>query len=176
MRIEPVESIDGATDFENVFRRHYGRIARAIALVIKDRSRAEELAVDAFWQYWRTPAARGEKAGGWLYRTAVRMALNELRRRTRSAHYEGLSADDGHAPTPEQLRAAAETQEHVREILAQLAPRQAEMLALRANGLSYEEVAAALEMNPASVGTLLARAQQAFRKLYVAQFGEQDDD
>lgn len=172
----PIDSAGAADDFETVFYRHYARIARAIALVIRDTSRAEELAVDAFWQYWRTPAAHGDKAGGWLYRTAIRMALNELRRRKRSDHYERLSTNGHHAPTPEELRAASETQEHVREILARLAPRQAELLALRANGLSYEEVAGALELNPASVGTLLARAQQAFRKEYVAQFGDQDDE
>jgi RNA polymerase sigma-70 factor (ECF subfamily) len=176
VRVEPIECAGAATDFESVFRRHYGRIARVIAMVIRDRSRAEELAMDAFWRYWRTPAAQGEKAGGWLYRTAVRLALNELRRRTRSARYEGLSAEADSAPTPEELRASSEAQEHVRETLAQLGPRQAEMLTLRANGLSYEEVAAALEINPASVGTLLARAQRAFRELYVAQFGEQDDE
>ena len=171
-----MESAGAADDFETVFYRHYALIARAVALVIRDTSRAEELAVDVFWQYWRTPSAHGEQAGGWLYRTAIRRALNELRRRQRSDHYERLSAHGGHTPTPEELRASSETQEHVREILARLAPRQAELLALRANGLTYEEVAAALELNPASVGTLLARAQQAFRKEYVAQFGDQEDE
>jgi RNA polymerase sigma-70 factor (ECF subfamily) len=46
-------------------------------------------------------------------------------------------------------------------------------LLLRSNGLSYEEVANALELNPASVGTLLSRAQQAFRKEYIKRYGEQ---
>lgn len=171
----PIESAGGANQFESVFYAHYARIARTIALVIRDTARAEELAVDVFWQYWQTPKAQGDRAGGWLYRTAVRRALNELRRRTRSDHYEKLAHDGGHTPTPEELRASAEIQEHVREVLAELAPRQAELLALRANGLSYEEVAAALELNPASVGTLLARAQQAFRKEYVARFGDEDE-
>ncbi len=57
-------------------------------------------------------------------------------------------------------------------MLAGLDPRQAELLLLRSSGLSYNEVAAALELNPASVGTLIARAQQAFRKEYIRQYGE----
>jgi RNA polymerase sigma-70 factor, ECF subfamily len=33
-------------------------------------------------------------------------------------------------------------------------------------------LAAALKLNPASVGTLLSRAQQAFRKEYIQRYGE----
>jgi RNA polymerase sigma-70 factor (ECF subfamily) len=35
------------------------------------------------------------------------------------------------------------------------------------------ELAAALELNPASVGTLISRAQQAFRKEFIQRYGEQ---
>lgn len=77
------------------------------------------------------------------------------------------------APDPEQVRAAAEEQEHVRTVLAALNPRQAELLLLRGSGLSYAEVAASLELNPASVGTLISRAQQAFRKEFIQRYGEQ---
>jgi RNA polymerase sigma-70 factor (ECF subfamily) len=68
---------------------------------------------------------------------------------------------------------AAAEQEHVRTVLGALDARQAELLVLRASGLSYTEVAAALELNPASVGTLIARAQQAFRKEFIQRYGEQ---
>lgn len=37
------------------------------------------------------------------------------------------------------------------------------MLLLRAEGYSYRDIASALELNEASVGTLLARAVRAFR-------------
>ena len=71
------------------------------------------------------------------------------------------------------MRAAAEEQEHVRTVLGALDARQSELLLLRASGLSYTEVAAAMELNPASVGTLIARAQQAFRKEFIQRYGEQ---
>ena len=58
-------------------------------------------------------------------------------------------------------------------MLAALQSRQSEMLLLRSEGLSYEELASALDLNPASVGTLLSRAQEAFRKEYVKKYGEQ---
>ena len=37
---------------------------------------------------------------------------------------------------------------------------------LRAEGLSYQELAAALDLNPASVGTMLTRAEARFRQEY----------
>jgi Sigma-70 region 2 len=70
-------------DFEATFRAQYERIARVIARVVQDPARAEELAVEVFLKLWRNPQAQGENAGGWLYRTAVRKGLDELRRRTR---------------------------------------------------------------------------------------------
>jgi DNA-binding CsgD family transcriptional regulator len=66
-----------------------------------------------------------------------------------------------------------EVQERVRAVLAALQSRQAELLVLRSHGFSYEELALSLDLNPVSVGTLLGRAQQAFRKEYVARYGQE---
>jgi RNA polymerase sigma-70 factor, ECF subfamily len=162
-------------DFESVFHAHYDRIARVIARLVRDPARAEELAVEVFWKFWRNPQAQGGKAGGWLYRTAVRIGLNELRDEERRRRYERLSDLTQSSPTPEQVRAAAEEREHVRQVLSALDSREAELLLLRGSGLTYDEVAAALDLNPASVGTLVSRARQAFRKEYINQFGEQDE-
>ena len=160
-----------AFNFEAFFHAHYDRIARVIARVVGDHGRAEELAAEALWKLWQTPQAQGECSGGWLYRTAVRMGLNELRGGQRRARYESQSEAPASAPTPEEVHAAAEEREQVRRILAVLRPRQAELLILRASGLSYDELGAALDVNPASVGALLVRAQQAFRKEYLKQYG-----
>lgn len=159
-------------DFESFFYAQYGRTARAIARVIRDPARAEELAVESFWKLWRHPRAHGEKAGAWLYRVAVRVALNELRRQARSDRYESLSDAPAAGLTPEEAHAAAEEQRQVRLVLAAMNARQAELLLLRTSGLSYDELAVALKVNPKSVGSLLSRAQQAFRKEYIKRYGE----
>ena len=57
-------------------------------------------------------------------------------------------------------------------MLARMEGRRAELLLLRSGGLSYDELAEALALNPASVGTLLSRAQQTFRKEYIKLYGE----
>jgi RNA polymerase sigma-70 factor (ECF subfamily) len=159
-------------EFEDIFRLHYGRVARTIARIVRDPARAEELAAEVFWTLWRRPPAFGDDAGGWLYRTSVRAALYELRRETRRAKYQRLFPFLGGPSTPEETHAAAEERNHVRAVLASLKPQQAELLLLRGEGLSYQEVASAMGLNAASVGTLLSRAQQAFRKEYLKHYGE----
>jgi RNA polymerase sigma-70 factor (ECF subfamily) len=159
-------------DIEAVFRARYAHVARVIARIVRDPARSEELAVEVFLKLWRNQQAQGEKAEGWLYRTAVRTALDELRRQTRRTRYERL-VGFVRGPTPEELHAATEEQERVRLIVSLIEPRQAELLLLRSHGLSYDEVAAALELNSASIGTLLTRAERAFRKEYVKRYGHE---
>jgi RNA polymerase sigma-70 factor (ECF subfamily) len=163
---------DTRLDLETIFAAQYGRIARVIARVLRDPARAEELAVEVFLKWSRTSAAQGLAAEGWLYRTAVRASLDELRRQTRRGRFEPLLDSGPAPPTPEELQSSQEDRDRVRAVLAALPPRQAEMLLLRSDGLSYEEVASVLEMNPSSVGTLLSRAQQAFRKEFVKRYGD----
>jgi RNA polymerase sigma-70 factor, ECF subfamily len=166
-------ALNDAFDFETFFHIHYERVARAIVRVVRDPARAEEIAVEAFWKFWRNPkAVPGVQAGGWLYRTAIRMALDDLRKESRRLRHESGHTNRQQALTPEQSHAAEEERDRVRLVLASLDARQAELLLLRNNDLSYADVAAALDLNPSSVGTLISRAQQAFRKEYVTQYGE----
>jgi RNA polymerase sigma-70 factor (ECF subfamily) len=165
----------GETSFEleAVFCAQYDRIARVIARVVRNHARAEELAVEVFPKLWKNRRAQGEKAEGWLYRTAVRTALNELRSESRRSRYERMLGVPRGTATPEEIHATAEETERVRAVLGVMEPKQAELILLRSQGLSYEELASALELNPASVGTLLSRAQQAFRKEYVRRYGDE---
>jgi RNA polymerase sigma-70 factor (ECF subfamily) len=170
---EAVASRPATFDFDETFRAEYERVACVIARVIRDPARSEDLAVETFCKLLRTPGAQGERVGGWLYRTAVRAALDELRRRARRARYERAVSFLKRQPrTPDELFFAAEEQGRVRTILAALPGRQAELLILRSDGLSYDELATALSIDPASIGTLLARARAAFRKEYVKRYGE----
>ncbi len=160
-------------DIETIFRAQYERIARVIAKVVRDPARAEELAVEVFLKLWRNKQAQGDKTQGWLYCAAVRMGVDELRRQTRRTRYERLFGFGDGVRTPEEILTTTEEQERVRFVLGIINRRQAELLLLRSDDFSYEEVASALDLNPASVGTLLSRAQQAFRKEYIKRYGAQ---
>lgn len=103
---------DPGPDLEELFHAQYGRIARVIAGVIRDPGRAEELAVEVFLKWERTRQAHGEGAEGWLYRAAVRVALNELRRNALVSRYERflgfVTAGRIGASTPHEIYAAEE--------------------------------------------------------------------
>jgi RNA polymerase sigma-70 factor (ECF subfamily) len=174
----PIEAVEGLKvneaqfDIDAIFRAHYGRIARVIARVVRNPARAEELAVEVFIKLWRNRDAQDGNHGGWLYRVAIRMGLDELRRQTRQTRYERLIGFVRRSPTPEEICAETQEQERVRFILSIIEPRQAELLLLRSHGLSYEELSDTLDINAASIGTLLSRAQQSVRNEYTKRYGE----
>jgi RNA polymerase sigma-70 factor (ECF subfamily) len=165
-----VEIPENTFDFETFFALHYERIARTVARVVRNPARAEEIAAEAFWRLWRSPGQ--DQPMSWLYRTALNLALDELRKESRRIRKESAPDRRNAAPTPEELLSDARQRDRVRLVLNALSARHAELLLLRSNDFSYAEIAAALDLNPASVGTLVSRAQQAFRKEYVKQYGE----
>ena len=155
-----------------LFHLHYPRIARVIARIVNDPSRAEELAADVFWKFMRIANAQHTNPAGWLYRAGIRKGVDELRRQQRQDKYERFLSFFGSSPSPEQLHRVAEDQRQVRVVLAALKHRDSELLILRSEGLSYEETAETLGVNETSIGTLLRRAQDAFRKEYVKRYGQ----
>ncbi len=166
------ESSDDGEALDVIFRTHYGRVARAIGRVVHDQARAEELAVDVFLKWWRHPSAHGDGAAGWIYRTAVRHALDELRRQRRRQRFERVFGWASASPaTPEHVYEAAHEQQRVRDVLGAIRRRYAEALLLRHEGLSYRDLAATLQLTPGYVGSLLARAHEAFRKEYEKRHG-----
>jgi RNA polymerase sigma-70 factor (ECF subfamily) len=174
-RSEPVAQtgvVQGQPDFGEVFHTHYPRIARVIARMVQDPGRAEELAAEVFWKFWRNSKVPSHSVSSWLYRSAVRTGLDELRRQNRRSRFEKVSRFFSVAPSPEQLLAGEQDQQQVRNILSAMRVRDAELLILRSEGLSYQEVAEVLRLSETSIGTLFRRAQQAFRKEYVKRYGQ----
>lgn len=173
---ESVTRGEATGGLEPIFLAHYGRVARTIARVVRDEARAEEIAVEVFLQFWQTQPAAMETPEAWLLRVAVRRGLNELRSQQRRRKYEQWVQWVRAGPTPEQERQANEEQAQVREILSRLKPREAELLLLRNEGLSYEELAVAMEVSANSIGTMLRRAQMQFRKEYEKRYGTARDE
>ena len=60
----------------------------------------------------------------------------------------------------------------MRRTLLALRAERAVLLVLRGHGLSYDELANATGVTASSVGTLLRRARQSFRKEYISRYGD----
>ena len=91
------------------------------------------------------------------------------RRNEQAAGAEVLRHSPAADPLSDILR--SEQRARVQLALTALKPDAARLLLLRHAGFSYGELAAALALNPASVGTLLARAAAAFEKQYRSLHG-----
>jgi RNA polymerase sigma-70 factor (ECF subfamily) len=156
--------VDVRTDLEEIFRSHYGRVVAVAARVLGSRDQAEDVAQEVFLSFGRS-SVPAEGAGGWLTVAAAHTALNLIRSGRRQTAREEAAGND-----PPALADVADTvisldeRRRVRRALAGLPRKQAVAVVLRHSGLSYTEVAAALDMSPGSVGTTVRRAESALRK------------
>jgi RNA polymerase sigma factor (sigma-70 family) len=163
-------------EFEAVFREHYQRIVRVIRRVLQRDSEAEEVCSEVFFRLYRSGpgVAASGLVGGWLYRTATRASIDALRANRRRAVEEqlegnGSAGTEGPIESPLALLVRRERIVEVREVLAKLKVEKAQLLLLRHSGLSYREIAEALQLGVSSVGQKLARAEAEFSALYERQ-------
>ena len=144
------------------------------------RRRAEELANDVFWKPYQQPwwPQSDGNIGSWLCRTAANLGIDTLRARARRERYEQAAAraqlEAGAPADPLEEVLRAERARHVRAVLAGLKPAQAQILILRASGLSYKELAEALDIKLATVGKMLVRAEAAFEKQFRGMYGNEE--
>ena len=152
-------------DLDAVFRRDYQLVVGVAARVLGSRDQAEDVAQDVFLSFGRTSVPAGE-ARGWLCVAAAHTALNLIRSGRRRASREEAAAADDDAVVSDVAEVVVTLEERnlVRSALARLPHKQAVALVLRHSGLSYAEVAAALDMSPSSVGTTVRRSESALRK------------
>jgi RNA polymerase sigma factor (sigma-70 family) len=150
-------------DLEEIFRREYARVVGVAARVLGSRDQAEDVAQEVFLSFGRSRVPGGE-AGGWLAVAAAHTALNLIRSGRRRAAREGTATDSAVVPDVADTVLAREDRSRVRAALATLPRTQAVALVLRHSGLSYAEVATALELSPGSIGTTIRRAESALRK------------
>ena len=152
--------------FEGLFRREYARVVGIALRIVADADEAEDVAQDVFVSFYRKHPADAAYAGPWLHAAAAHTALNVLRSRARRTRRETVEAAgfDREPLDPARVAETKETRDEVRAALARIDERSAALLALRYSGLSYDEIAAALGLKRASIGTMLRRAEDQFRK------------
>ena len=153
-------------DLDAVFRRDYQLVVGVAARVLGSRDQAEDVAQDVFLSFGHSSVPAAE-ARGWLCVAAAHTALNLLRSGRRRASREEAAAAAADDPVVSDVAEAVVTLEErsrVRSALVRLPRKQAVALVLRHSGLSYADVAAALDLSPASVGTTVRRAESALRK------------
>ena len=151
--------------FERLVHRHQRYVFNVAYRVLNDHAEAEDVTQEAFVRAWRgLPGFRGQaQFTTWLYRIVHNLCLNRLPKLRRElAQIEPLDGMlDDPSPTPSDL---IETQDRVSLLHAEL-ERMPEkyrlVLSLRyLEHLSYEEIAAALDLPMGTVKTHIHRARR----------------
>ena len=151
-------------DLDEVFRREYRLVVGVATRVLGSPDQAEDVAQEVFLSFGRSSVPESE-ARGWLCVAAAHTALNLLRSgRRRTAREDRAATSDAVVPDVADTVVTLDQRRHVRAALAKLPRTQSVALVLRHSGLSYAEVAAALDLSPGSVGTTVRRAEAALRE------------
>ena len=158
-------------DFDGRFTALFGvqfpRLFRYLDRLGGDPELASDLAQEAFVRLYRrgtfpnSPEAWLATVATNLFRNA-RKTDSRRRRLLTPARGEGAHADS--TPDPAARVDAEESRRDVRMALDRLPERDRQLLLLRAEGFSYRELAEILDIAEGSVGTLLARARDAFKQ------------
>lgn len=156
---------------EALFREHHGAVYRAAYRITGDAMDAEDVLQTVFTRLLRRdePLEPDGGAGSYLHRAAVNAALDLMRRKKRSRAVdldevqEEIAEDSRRGP--EGLRTNRELGRRLREALAQLSPRQAEVFALRyLEGLGNIEIARTLGSSQTAIAVILFRARLRLRE------------
>lgn len=155
---------DAASSFEALYRSCGADVYAYVASLLRDRTAAEDVTALAFERALRKrrsfDRARGAERA-WLFGIARNAALDELRRRSRTAALVGDPPDDAVASDePDSDRRAT-----VRAALETLEPRDRELIALKFHGgLSNAEIAKVLGVGASAAAMRLHRAVTKLRE------------
>ena len=164
--------------FEILVGKYQRKLGRLLSRFIRDQAEIEDVAQEAFIKAYRAlPSFRGDSAFyTWLYRIAVntaKKALMDMKRNPVISENALRGGDDedetsrlGHEliseETPETILAAREIAEAVNAAMEALPEDLRQAVTLREiEGLTYEEIAAAMECPIGTVRSRIFRAREA---------------
>lgn len=164
-----------STAFDALVLRYQHKVVKLILRYVRDAAEAEDIAQEAFIKAYRAlPRFRGDSAFyTWLYRIAINTAKNALAARGRSPIAYDLDADESEhsadlrhnmrdMATPEAMALTEEIRATVNSAMDQLPEDLRTAIVLRElEGLSYEEIAAAMDCPVGTVRSRIFRAREA---------------
>ena len=154
--------------FDALYRSTADSVYAYAFSLLRDRAGAEDATALAFERAYRRrgrydPGKGSERA--WLFAIARNAALDELRRRRRTAALVADPEDPEAAGAVADGPEAGERRAVVRDALAALEPRDRELVALKFyGGLSNAEIAVLLGVSESNAGTRLHRVVAKLRE------------
>lgn len=144
-------------DAAALFERHGASLYRFARVLLHHAEDAEDVVQTAFVRLIEHLERGGDGTNlrAWLFTVTANLARDRLRGRQRWLPWDAAPA---RALATAPALDACDPEQQFLTALERLAPRDRLLLALRAQGLSYREIARVADIRPTSVGQLLARA------------------
>ena len=166
------------TAFDLLVRKYQHKVVKLVLRYVRNPAEAEDITQEAFIKAYRAlPQFRGDSAFyTWMYRIAINTAKNSLASRDRSPIAYDLDLTDpeeSHSvqtklqdpDTPEGMALTEEIRGIVNSAIEALPEELKTAIVLRElDGLSYEEIAAAMECPVGTVRSRIFRAREAIDK------------
>lgn len=156
-------------DFESLYERLYPSLFRYLYRLTGDGDVADDIAQESFTRLLRQTLTEPE-VRPWLFTVATNLVRDGARKTVRRERIlASIRIEPMGPPAPDVVAERNETIAQVRAALARLSDRDRRLLLMRGEGFSYKEMAEAVGVAPASIGTLLARALRRFASVYRQQ-------
>jgi RNA polymerase sigma-70 factor (ECF subfamily) len=158
---QAVPASDLEQEIAALYDRHSGELRRFAGMILRPRDGASDAVQETFLRYFAERRCGGtiDNPRAWLYRVLHNYLMDRLDRASvkREIPAEGTEEPLDTAQDPEELIVRSQT---ARQIVAGLTSRELDCLLLRAEGLSYEQVAEELGVRCGTVGALLTRVHK----------------
>jgi RNA polymerase sigma-70 factor (ECF subfamily) len=151
-----------------LFKAYHVPLVRFLTRRLGDRDWAEELAQETFVRALKQDEIASERS--WLFAVASNLVRDEARREARERKRQEVLRAQAEAESSVEPAATsmerAEDRALARQAIEMLGERDRDALLMREEGLGYEEIAEALGLSVASVGTTLSRARRRLMEAY----------
>lgn len=150
-------------EYNKCVDEHADAVYRFIFKNIKDEDRAKDIVQDAFEKMWiKAESVEGDKAKSYLFTTAYRTMIDEIRKHKNAMNYQNDQPSD-----PSNYQPSVDLSDILQDALNQLPEQQRSMVMLRDyEGYSYEEISEILDVNVGQVKVYLYRARK-FLQQYI---------
>jgi RNA polymerase sigma-70 factor, ECF subfamily len=154
------QEVAPVTDWERVVREHGPRVFGMAWRILGHAADAEDVVQEVFLQAHQLQRTKPvQHWGAFLHRLATCRALDRLRQRRGTVSLEGHEAICT-TNNPEEAAIGRELAGRLRDAVAQLPEREAGVFCMRYyEDLSYEDIAAALNIQVGAVGVALHKAR-----------------
>lgn len=167
---------ESVTGFDEVFTLHHRVVYRVALAQVRDAALAEDITQEVFLRYYRhhscdrAPAERDEFLRAWLVRVTLNCARNTIRGNTRAMRRgenymsEAVRNETHLAPDDDYERRLKI--EATRAALDKIGEPNRSCLLLQGHGMSYREIAHALNIKETTVGSYIARGRKEFVRVF----------